>query len=130
MIAALFLFGPSQWRSTQLYEALSWPPTNHLANGGFQSSTLSQGLNQSSASACSAQKPSGSSLARFQSAWYCSRLEMWACRANSGGGGKTRVSFRTLVIDPPPGSAVMVAGSAVAWVVRGKLDNGKSLPAS
>ena len=29
--AALFRAGPSQCRSTQLYEALSSPPTNHLA---------------------------------------------------------------------------------------------------
>jgi hypothetical protein len=34
-------------------------------------------------------------------------------RAKSADGGKTRVSFRMLLIDPPPGSWAMVAGSAV-----------------
>ena len=62
------------------------PPTNHLANGGFQSSTLSHGLNQCEGLRLSPQKPSGSSLARFQSAWYCSRLEMCALRGELGRG--------------------------------------------
>ena len=35
-------------RSTQLTETLSFPPTNHFACGGFQSSTLSHFLNHSS----------------------------------------------------------------------------------
>jgi hypothetical protein len=51
---------PTQWyairsplpaatcRSRQLCEALSLPSLNHLAQGGFQSSTVSQGSNQSS----------------------------------------------------------------------------------
>ena len=29
----------STWRSTQLYEALSWPPMNHFANGRSHSTT-------------------------------------------------------------------------------------------
>jgi hypothetical protein len=36
---------------------------------------------------------------------------MWAARANSGWGGKTRVSWRTLVIDPLLDEAAMVEGS-------------------
>ena len=40
MIAALLRRGPRTWRSTQLTLALSVPPTNHFACGGFQSSTL------------------------------------------------------------------------------------------
>ena len=38
------------------------PPTNHFAWGRFHSSTLSQGLNQCSSFAASAQKASGSSM--------------------------------------------------------------------
>ena len=34
MSAALFLYF-ARWRSTQLYEALILPPTNHFQNGGF-----------------------------------------------------------------------------------------------
>src|SRR5262249_60163030 len=49
-------------------------------------------------SACSAQKPSGSSLDRCQSRSYSARLLTWACAANSAGGGNRRVSLRTLVI--------------------------------
>src|SRR4051812_11564703 len=114
MIAALFFRGPPQCRSTQFCETLSSPPTNQRADGGSQSRTFSQGRDQSSNPAISPQKPSGSSLARFQSASYCSRLETWACSANPAGGGKTRVSCRTLSIDSPPCSDVIGAGSAVA----------------
>src|SRR5262249_41910363 len=113
MSAALFLAGPSQWRSMQLSDTLIVPPSNQRANGGVQSRPLLQGLDHRSVCAISPQNASGSSLARFQSDSYSSRLATWACRANSGGGGNTRVSFSTLTIDPP-GSADMVAGSGVA----------------
>ena len=55
----------STWRSTQLTEALMVPPTNHLANGGFdQSRTWSHFWPQSSRSAASAQNASRSESAR------------------------------------------------------------------
>ena len=46
------------WRSRQLYETFSVPPTNHLANGRSHSSTVSHRFDQSSASACRAQNAS------------------------------------------------------------------------
>ena len=55
----------STCRSTQLYAALSVPPTNHFANGGSsQSRTWSHFWSQSSRSACSAQNASRSASAR------------------------------------------------------------------
>ena len=39
MSAALLRRGPRTWRSRQLTLALIWPPTNHFACGGCQSST-------------------------------------------------------------------------------------------
>ncbi len=55
----------STWRSTQLYAALSLPPTYHLANGGLsQSTTRSHFVSQSSRSAASAQNASRSEAAR------------------------------------------------------------------
>src|ERR1041384_5246218 len=71
------------------------PPTNHFANGSFHSRTLSQRLNQWSASACSAQKDSGSSAARAYSFSYSSKLLISAFEAKSAGGGKSRDSLRT-----------------------------------
>src|SRR5258708_39491090 len=53
MIAALFLYF-ARWRSTQLYEALSLPPTNHFQKGGsLVSSTVSHRWDQVSMSAYS-----------------------------------------------------------------------------
>src|SRR6516164_2902414 len=101
MMAALFLRGPVRWRSMQLKLALIFPPTNHLANGSFHSSTLFQRWNQCNDSACSAQKPSGSAAARFQSFSKSARLLMCALSAKSAGGGNFLVSFRTLVIFVP-----------------------------
>src|SRR5258707_13779556 len=98
MIAALLPRPAAMCRSRQLKLTLSLPPTNHLANGSFHSSTLVHFLAQASAPACSAQKRSGSSLARFQSASYSARFLRWALAANSGGGAKLRVSFKTLVM--------------------------------
>src|SRR5947209_19996569 len=103
MIAALFLRGPFKWRSRQLSLTLIWPPANHWACGSFQTSTLFQRLNQCSDSACSPQKPSGSSSARCQSFSYSAVLLTWAAAANSGGGGKVRFSVSRLVICEPAG---------------------------
>jgi len=57
--------GPVRWRSRQLAETLSLPPTNHLACGGFHSNTRSQGRIQSRARAWSAQYPSRSCAAAW-----------------------------------------------------------------
>src|SRR5262249_33933632 len=97
-MAALLRRGPCRWRSTQLALTLSLPPTNHWACGSSQTSTLSHGLAHSSPWACSAQNPSGSSLARRQRRSYSAMLLTRAAAAKAGGGGKERVSFRTLVM--------------------------------
>src|SRR5438270_9700139 len=97
-MAALFRRQEARGRSRQLELALSCPLTNHLANGAFdQSRTWVNGLNQSSDLACSAQKPSGSVSAHLASRSRSAALTR-ALAANSGGGGKRRVSFRTLVM--------------------------------
>ena len=59
MRAAFVRRGPVTWRSRQLWETLSLPPTNHLAYGGFHSSAFRHGLNQSSAFASFSQKRTG-----------------------------------------------------------------------
>jgi hypothetical protein len=51
MMAALFLRHVRTWRSRQLTLALSLPPTNHFACGGFQSRTFVQGVLHSSSEA-------------------------------------------------------------------------------
>src|SRR3954447_22760190 len=98
MMAALVRRGPARCRSMQLSLALICPPTNHLANGSFHSSTLSHGFNQCSALAASAQKASGSSLAHWASRSYSAVLGMNALAAKSAGGGNWRVSLRMLVM--------------------------------
>src|SRR4029077_10691972 len=72
----------STWRSTQLYATLSFPPTNHLANGASdQSNTSSNGVSQDSRLACFAQNASRSaSASRYSSGAV-------ACAANSADGG-------------------------------------------
>src|SRR5438309_924597 len=107
MRAALFLRGPSRWRSRQLSLTLSCPPTNHLANGSFHSRTRFQRLNQCSRSACLAQKPSGSSWASRVSFSNSSLLLMCAFAAKSAGGGKLRVSLRMLVMFEEVGEVMM-----------------------
>ena len=53
MKAALFRYF-ARWRSTQLYEAFSWPPTNHFQKGALLvSSVVCQYLSQVSRSAYS-----------------------------------------------------------------------------
>src|SRR5215217_6603075 len=79
----------STWRSTQLWATLSLPPTNHFANGGLdQSSTWSHFSCQSSASACSAQKPS---LSRSADSKLASS-ETFAWSRNSFGGSNDSTS--------------------------------------
>ena len=51
------------WRSTQLTATLSLPPTNHLANGRFHSSTCVHGVSHVSRLAWAAQKARGSASA-------------------------------------------------------------------
>ncbi len=59
----------STWRSRQLYETFSWPPTNHFAKGRFHSSTVSKGLYQLTYFfACSAQNALGVGLGGFEEA--------------------------------------------------------------
>ena len=71
---------------------MSWPPTNHFANGGFdQSSTWSHCFAQASRPACCSQKPSRSSAASA----YASAVTL-AFAASSAGGGNWRVSFNKL----------------------------------
>src|SRR3954453_23672562 len=79
----------STCRSTQLYAALSLPPTNHFANGGWsQSRTRSHFWSQLSRSAASAQNASRSWLARS----YASSLR-FASSAIAACGSKRRSSF-------------------------------------
>src|SRR5579862_3316403 len=91
MSAALFLFGPCIWRSTQLTEALSVPPRNHRACGGFHSSTVCHGDIHSSVAALDAQYVSGSRAAASETpaSLTC------ACARKFAGGGKERVSVRS-----------------------------------
>src|SRR5215208_1814800 len=87
MIAALLRSGPARCRSRQLAATLSCPPTNHLACGGVHSSTVFQGRIQSSARACSAQKPSRSRAPASYSAGVA-----FACAANAAAGANRRGS--------------------------------------
>ena len=57
--AALVRRAVVTWRSRQLSETLSLPPTNHLAYGGFHSSAFFHGLNQCSSRARASQKRTG-----------------------------------------------------------------------
>src|SRR6266513_2919461 len=82
------------WRSRQFTEALSLPPRNHLACGGFHSSTRSHGLLHSSCFAQSAQYPSGSRRARS----YGVMSRTWAWAVKVSGGGKRRCSSRSVSI--------------------------------
>ncbi len=56
-----------------LWHRLVSPPTNHFANGGrAKSSTLANGLCQSTSFACSLQNASRSARERAWNAWYFS----------------------------------------------------------
>src|SRR5262249_54147232 len=93
--AALFLRQVWACRSKQLYERLIWPPTNHLAQGEFHSSTLSHFLNQWSSLATPSQNLSGSSIDSLYMRSYCSTLLTWACARNSFEGSNARSSCST-----------------------------------
>ncbi len=62
-MAALFLSGPSTWRSRQLSEMFSLPPTNHFAYGSFHSSVFFHGFIHRSCFACFSQNFAGSRVA-------------------------------------------------------------------
>src|SRR5665647_1252997 len=89
-IATLSPRPASTWRSTQLYEAFSSPPTNHLASGAsLQSRVWSKSLvHVRYDRALSAQNPSWSAVA----ASYSSALPL-AAAANSALGGNLRFSW-------------------------------------
>src|ERR1035437_7971269 len=88
-IATLSPRPASTWRSTQLEEALSPPPTTHLAKGAsVHSRVLSKSLDHvRNDRACSAQKPSWSA----EAAAYSSALPL-AFVAKSAPGGEDGVS--------------------------------------
>src|SRR6476469_4918463 len=90
MMAALFLRGPSRWRSRQFSETFSLPPTNHLANGSFQSSTFVHFLLHFSSEASRAQNLSGFLIDSSQSFLYSARDWTRAFLENSLDGLKTR----------------------------------------
>src|SRR3954447_1890515 len=82
----------STCRSTQLYATFSVPSLNHLANGGFDQSSVSVGsVAQVSLRACAAQKPSRSALACS----YASAVTL-AFAASSAGGANLRSSLSRL----------------------------------
>src|SRR5690606_5278750 len=132
----------STWRSTQWEATLSSPSWNHLANGGFDQSSVSVGsLAQVSRRACSAQKPSLSALALS----YASAVTL-ALAARSAGGAKRRSSFNrlereelSLIVPSPPSQGwpgfrcsrhlpfpgVSVVSQATAHQNRGCHDKGR-----
>src|SRR4030095_12915927 len=70
------------------------PPTNHFEKGRSHSRTLFHFSNQCRSEAMPAQKPSGSSSARFDKASYASRLGICALAEKAALGLKTRCSLR------------------------------------
>src|SRR5690606_33265839 len=64
-MAALFLMSFVMCLSRQFTDAFSLPPTNHRANGGFQSRTLSHSFDHTRLRVCSAQNFSVSFAASF-----------------------------------------------------------------
>src|SRR5215469_4292783 len=91
-------------RSTQLYEALSFPPTNHFQNGALLvSRTVSQRLSQSSISAYSV-KQSGNLSSENRSKMAGSRA--LACCTNCSGGGKYSSSRQCTAMWEPESCSV------------------------
>src|SRR5262245_1438028 len=84
MMAALFFRPLLTWRSRQLYDALSFPPMNHLAQGESHSSTFFHGLNHSNSLAALAQNACGFLRAELKTLW----LFAWADFLKCFGGGK------------------------------------------
>ena len=90
------------------------PPTNHLANGGFQSSTLPHGARPVQQLGLLGPEPFrvvlGSvpqCLVLFQAA------DVGLAGEEQGEAERPRLSCNTLVIEPPPGSDVMVVSSFI-----------------
>ena len=124
MIAALFLRGPSQWRSTQLYAALSCAADEPLARtAGCPVEHLRPGREPVERPGLLGPEPFGVVLGPVPECLVLLQAAMWAWRQTRRG-GKTRVSCRILVIDPPPSSAVIGAGSAIAWASVKDEDDG------
>src|SRR5215470_20334917 len=113
MMAALFRYW-DRCRSTQLKDALSFPPTNHFQKGGsLESSTLSQRVSHVSISAYSS-KHFGKFFSEKRSLTAGSfRL---ACATNSLEGWKYASSFQCTAIWASLGSATRVAGLASAML--------------
>ena len=78
-------------RSRQLYEALIFPPINHLAKGTCQSKTWSHFLSQCKVSACDSQNANRSLAAAVKRSVFA-----FACAANSALGAKVRFSWPRL----------------------------------
>src|SRR3989449_11455476 len=82
--AALFPY-LARWRSTQLYDALILPPTNHFQNGAsLVSRTVRYGSNQVSISAYSLKQSGNLSTPNFSR--MCGS-RMFACALNFSEGG-------------------------------------------
>src|SRR5262245_41667904 len=84
---------------------------NHFANGAFHCNTFVHGLNQtSSCFAWRAQNFSGDRIDSLYIVRYSAMDLMWAARAKSFGGGKTRSSCR---------ADVMLTGLVLSIQTRG-----------
>src|SRR5690349_11961218 len=113
------------WRSTQLTEALSVPPTNHLTCGGVHSSTRLHGVDHSRSPAIFAQNASGS----LSASAYSSVDETCALRRNSAGGSNFRFSWRRtsisdILVERGAGSGERGAGSGERGAGSGKREAG------
>src|SRR5205823_4731510 len=93
-IAALFRRWVVRCRSRQFSERLICPPMNHFANGAFHSKTFRHGFCQESSFASRDQNLSGCLIDSRYIRWYCARFLIFAFRANSFAGLKTRFSFK------------------------------------
>src|ERR1700674_4482610 len=89
--AALFRRAVRTWRSRQLTLALILPSTNHLANGGFHSSTRLHGADHSSSRANDSQNASGSRSAVS----YTESSRTTARALNSADASTTRFSCKS-----------------------------------
>src|SRR3954454_18344094 len=94
------------------------PPTNHLANGSFHSSTVSHLRNQSRSSACFAQNAIGSAAASAYIRLYSSKLPMCAFAAKLAGGGNNRCSLRIDSIEPGFGIFPKYRGESFGYKIH------------
>src|SRR5919205_1835436 len=123
----------STCRSRALYAALTSPPTNHFANGGFdQSSASSKSLLQDSSSrACLAQNAGRSAAA----SWYSSAFTT-ALAAKSSDGANLRFSCSRFSRASPCwlGVAAVAVEPGVSWdmvnlIIHRSLLRGAPVPA-